>query len=166
MQNKQKKKQKCRKHLWNSERDSQDLGRFPTASEGGRFALIIPDIRHGGEDAVFQRLGRHPADRQQALASFSVVIRLVNIPGHAKVCSTERKTGKQRLGKPLNIAYIRRGRGSSRTRAHPSHLLPPPLPPPSISVEKPALRATFADIQTLYVKKRKRKTPTNLRSSR
>lgn len=45
----------------------------------------IPDIRHCCEDAIFQWLWRHPANWQQAFSSFSIVIRLINISGHAKI---------------------------------------------------------------------------------
>lgn len=50
-----------------------------------------PDIRVGGEDAVLQGLGRHPADGEQTFAAFTVVIRLVDVSGHAKVCTIDYK---------------------------------------------------------------------------
>lgn len=49
------------------------------------WSVPIPDIRHCSEHAILQRLWRHPAHRQQALPSFSVVICLINVSCHAKI---------------------------------------------------------------------------------
>lgn len=56
------------------------------------WCVHIPNVRHCSEHAIFQRLWRHPADWQQALSSFSVVIRLINISGHAKIWKKREKT--------------------------------------------------------------------------
>lgn len=55
----------------------------------------LPDIRVCSEDAIFQRLWWHPADREQTLTSFAVVICLIDVSGHAKICphtQTQRKS--------------------------------------------------------------------------
>jgi len=51
----------------------------------------VPDIGHGGEHAVFQGLRRHPAHREQTLAPFPIVVRLIDVPGHAEVWRGERE---------------------------------------------------------------------------
>lgn len=58
----------------------------------------LPDIRVGGENAVFQRLRRHPADREQTFATFAIVIGLINVPGHAKICSEIKENMLQQNG--------------------------------------------------------------------
>lgn len=44
-----------------------------------------PAVRVGGEDSVLQGLGCHPPDRKQALPSFTVVVRLIDVSCHTKV---------------------------------------------------------------------------------
>lgn len=46
-----------------------------------------PHIRVGGKDSIFQGLGGHPADREQAFTPFTVVIRLIDVSSHAEICS-------------------------------------------------------------------------------
>lgn len=50
-----------------------------------RRAVGLPNIGADGEDAVLERLWGHPADGEETFASLSVVVRLVYVPGHAKV---------------------------------------------------------------------------------
>lgn len=50
-----------------------------------QFWVSLPNIGADGEDAVLQRLWWHPADGEKTFASFSVVIGLVYVSGHAKV---------------------------------------------------------------------------------
>ncbi len=111
---------------------------------GKERCVLIPDIRHCSEHAIFQRLWRHPADRQQALPSFTVVIRLINISRHAKIW---REKWNQRLGKPLNITHSVRER--KLLRAHPFPLTS--SLPLSIYIKTPLPQA-LAEIQTLIFK--------------
>lgn len=46
---------------------------------------LLPDIRVGGKHAILQRLWGHPADWKQTFTTFTIVICLVNVSGHAKV---------------------------------------------------------------------------------
>lgn len=57
------------------------------------FRCGLPDIRVSGEDTVFERLGGHPAHGQQPLPSFAVIVRLVDVSGHAEIC--QGRTGLQ-----------------------------------------------------------------------
>ena len=45
----------------------------------------VPAVRVGSEDSILQRLWSHPPDRKQALPTFTVVVSLVDVSGHAKV---------------------------------------------------------------------------------
>lgn len=51
--------------------------------------VLVPDVRVCGEDAVFEGFRRHPTHWKQAFATFSVVVRLVDVPGHPEVCREE-----------------------------------------------------------------------------
>ena len=49
--------------------------------------ILLPDIRVCGEHSIFQGLRGHPAHREQTFAAFTIVVCLVDVPGHAKVYS-------------------------------------------------------------------------------
>lgn len=53
--------------------------------------MDLPAVGPGGEDAVFQGLRGHPPDRQQTLPTFAVIIRLIDISGHAEVWTKTKK---------------------------------------------------------------------------
>lgn len=40
-----------------------------------------------GKNAVFERLRRHPSYGQKPLPTFTIVIGLVNVSGHAEICN-------------------------------------------------------------------------------
>lgn len=52
---------------------------------------LIPDVRVSGEDSILERLGGHPAHRQQPLSSFPVIVCLVDVSRHTKICKVERR---------------------------------------------------------------------------
>lgn len=56
--------------------------------------MCIPDIGRRGEDSILQRLRSHPAHWQHALSVLPVVVRLVDVTRHAKVCITEHNRTK------------------------------------------------------------------------
>lgn len=51
---------------------------------------LVPDVRVSGEDSVLEGLGGHPADGQQPLAPLPVIVRLIDVSRHPKICEEER----------------------------------------------------------------------------
>lgn len=51
--------------------------------------VLLPDVGVRGEDSILQRFRGHPAHRQQTLPSFPVIICLVDISRHAKICKAQ-----------------------------------------------------------------------------
>jgi len=45
-----------------------------------------PDVCHAGKHAVLQAFWGHPPYRQQPPAAFTVVVSLVYVSGHTKIC--------------------------------------------------------------------------------
>lgn len=51
---------------------------------------LVPDVRVSGEDSVLEGLGGHPADGQQPLPPLPVIVRLIDVSRHPKICEEER----------------------------------------------------------------------------
>lgn len=51
---------------------------------------LVPDVRVSGEDSVLEGLGGHPADGQQPLPPLPVIVRLIDVSRHPKICKEER----------------------------------------------------------------------------
>lgn len=51
---------------------------------------LVPDVRVSGEDSVLEGLGGHPANGQQPLPPFPVIVCLIDVSRHPKICEEER----------------------------------------------------------------------------
>ena len=51
---------------------------------------LVPDVRVSGEDSILEGLGGHPADGQQPLPPLPVIVRLIDVSCHPKICEEER----------------------------------------------------------------------------
>lgn len=77
---------------------------------------VIPDIRMSGEHAVLERLGGHPAHRQQPLPALPVIVGLVDVPGHAEIWEADRRQESQAVGAALGGQAKKRPLLSQRPR--------------------------------------------------
>lgn len=53
-----------------------------------RAVQSIPAVRMGSEDSVLQGFRSHPPDRKQTLPTFTIVVCLIDISGHSKICGS------------------------------------------------------------------------------
>jgi len=53
------------------------------------FWFNSPDVGHAGKHAVLQAFWGHPPNRQQAPAAFTVVVSLVYVSSHTKICNSK-----------------------------------------------------------------------------
>lgn len=52
---------------------------------------LVPDVRVRGEDSILEGLGGHPAHGQQPLPSLPVIVGLIDVSRHPKICEEERR---------------------------------------------------------------------------
>lgn len=78
----------------------------------------LPDVGMSGEDAVLEGLGGHPAHGQQAFPSFPVIVSLIDVSRHAKICEVREGTRVTLSVPPSGKAKVRRHCYTGRSCAH------------------------------------------------
>lgn len=79
---------------------------------------LIPDIRVRGEDSVLEGLRGHPAHRQQPFPSLAVIVCLIDVSRHPKICEERGCEGYYAGGEEQRGSVPRRRRAPLANTRH------------------------------------------------